>query len=120
MKQTPIYQSYVHIAPNPLGWPTLLTKVGEPFKKRAETVDSVLLRSTYRWENIELCCPKEPSWQSPQSRCVTGITMRATQPTEFCHLQESGERDGNAQSHWLSATVRPKNLCLDCASDPCI
>ena len=33
MKQTPIYESYEHIAPRPQDWPTLCTKMGNMFRQ---------------------------------------------------------------------------------------
>ena len=48
MKQTPMYQLYASIAPNPEDWPVLLTKLGE------------LLRQDYDWSN-EVAAIKTPT-----------------------------------------------------------
>ncbi len=85
MKQTPMYQLYARVAPNPADWPVLLAKVGE------------LVRKDFDWSK-ELAAIKAPTL------LVFGDAdaVRPAHIVQFFELLGGGQRDGGWDGSGIS------------------
>jgi pimeloyl-ACP methyl ester carboxylesterase len=77
MKQTPMYQTYAHIAPRPADWPVLISKTGE------------LVRKDYDWS-------KEVTALRVPTLLVFGDAdaVRTAHAEQFFELLGGGKKDG--------------------------
>jgi len=91
MKQTPIYQMYAAVAPNPANWSVLLTKIGE------------LGRKDYDWSS-DVAAIKSPTL------LVYGDAdaVRITHAVEFFQLLGGGKKDGG----WDGSGVSNARLAI--------
>jgi len=85
MKQTPMYQVYASVAPNPEDWPVLLTKLGQ------------LLGKNYDWS-------KEVAAMEAPTLIVVGDadSVRTAHAVEFFELLGGGKADGGWDGSGMS------------------
>jgi pimeloyl-ACP methyl ester carboxylesterase len=85
MKQTPMYQLYARIAPKPVDWPVLLTKLGE------------MLRKDYDWSK-DVAAIKVPTL------LVFGDAdaVRTAHAVQFFELLGGGKKDGGWDGSGIS------------------
>ena len=90
MEQTPIYQLYAGIAPQPVNWPVIVGKVGD------------LLRQDYDWSG-EVSTLKTPTL------LVVGDadSVRTSHALKFFELLGGGRRDGGYDGSGMSSASLP-------------
>jgi len=86
LKQSPLYQTYSRIAPNPANWPMLVTKMGD------------LLRKDYDW-SIDIAAIKAPTM------LIFGDAdaMPPEHVVEFFELLGGGKKDGGWDGSGISS-----------------